>query len=90
MNLIPVFQTVTALPERLKQRVLGMFNLNDPRWGREEGKTPASSDESKPAVGPDESEPVNPPQRPKPQGANQGPPDLDELWRDFNLSLIHI
>ena len=87
MNLNPVLQTVTALPARLKQRALGMFNLNDPRWGREEDKTPASSDESKPAAGHDESAPVNPPQRPKPQGANQGPPDLDELWRDFNRKL---
>jgi len=87
MNLIPVLQTVTALPGRLKQRALGMFNLNDPRWGRDEGKTPASSDESKPTAGPDEAAPVNPPQRPKPQGANQGPPDLDELWRDFNRKL---
>ena len=87
MNLNPVLQTVTALPARLKQRALGMFNLNDPRWGREEDKTPASSDESKPAAGQDEAPPVNPPQRPKPQGANQGPPDLDELWRDFNRKL---
>ena len=87
MNLNPVLQTVTALPGRLKQRALGMFNLNDPRWGREEGKTPASSDESKPVSGQDEAAPANPPQRPKPQGANQGPPDLDELWRDFNRKL---
>ena len=87
MNLNPVLQTVTALPARLKQRALGMFNLNDPRWGREDDKTPASSDESKPAAGQDQAPPVNPPQRPKPQGANQGPPDLDELWRDFNRKL---
>ncbi len=87
MNLIPVLQTVTALPGRLKQRALGMFNLNDPRWGRDEDKTSASSDESKPNADPDEAKPVNPPQRPKPQGANQGPPDLDELWRDFNRKL---
>lgn len=87
MNLIPVLQTVTALPGRLKQRALGMFNLNDPRWGRDDDKTPLSSDESKPNAGPDEAPPVNPPQRPKPQGANQGPPDLDELWRDFNRKL---
>ena len=87
MNLNPVFQTVTALPGRLKQRALGMFNLNDPRWGRDDDKTPPSPDESKPGAGQDEPAPVNPPQRPKPQGANQGPPDLDELWRDFNRKL---
>jgi len=89
MNLNPVLQTVTALPARLKQRALGMFNLNDPRWGREEDKTPVSSpDDSKPAAGQDDNAPVNPPQqRPRQQGANQGPPDLDELWRDFNRKL---
>ncbi|MEZ7847043.1 MAG: FtsH protease activity modulator HflK [Polaromonas sp.] len=87
MNLNPVLQTVTALPARLKQRALGMFNLNDPRWGRDDDKTPASSDESKPAAGQDQAPPANPPQRPKPQSANQGPPDLDELWRDFNRKL---
>lgn len=87
MNLNPVLQTVTALPARLKQRALGMFNLNDPRWGRDEDKTSSSPDESKPAAGQDDLAPTNPPQRPKPQGANQGPPDLDELWRDFNRKL---
>ncbi len=25
--------------------------------------------------------------RPRGQGPNQGPPDLDELWRDFNRKL---
>jgi len=87
MNLNPVLQAVTSFPGRLRQRALGMFNLNDPRWGREEDKSPVTSDESKPAAGHEESSPVNPPQRPKPQGANQGPPDLDELWRDFNRKL---
>jgi membrane protease subunit HflK len=87
MNLIPVLQTVTALPARLKQRALGMFNLNDPRWGRDEDKSSASSEEPKPSAGQDEPAPVNPPQRPKPQGTNQGPPDLDELWREFNRKL---
>jgi len=87
MNLIPVLQTATALPGRLKQRVFGMFNLNDPRWGRDEDKSSATSDESKPSSGPDEEKHVNAPQRPKSQGSNQGPPDLDELWRDFNRKL---
>lgn len=66
-----------ALPGRIR----GMFNLNDPRWGRGEDKP--SGDASRP-----EGEP--------PQGGggggggrgpNQGPPDLDELWRDFNRRL---
>jgi membrane protease subunit HflK len=87
MNLNPVLQTITALPARLKQRALGMFNLNDPRWGRDDDKSPASNGEAKPESGQDEPPAAPAPQRPKPQGANQGPPDLDELWRDFNRKL---
>ncbi|MDR1968153.1 MAG: FtsH protease activity modulator HflK [Burkholderiaceae bacterium] len=62
-------------------RIRGMFNLNDPRWGR--GDEPSGQDDQRPA---DE-----PPRRPEPprggRGPNQGPPDLDELWRDFNRKL---
>jgi membrane protease subunit HflK len=50
----------------LRGRIRGMFNLNDPRWGRGEDKND---------------------QRPENKGPNQGPPDLDELWRDFNRKL---
>ncbi len=90
MNLNPVLQTLTTLPARLGQRARGMFNLNDPRWGRDEdNNTPP--DESKPEAGRDEPPPPRPqaPNRPQPQGQgpNQGPPDLDELWRDFNRKL---
>jgi membrane protease subunit HflK len=87
MNLNPVLQTMTALPGRLKQRVLGVFNLNDPRWGRDEDKSPASNEETKPDGGRDEAPPAQAPQRPRPKAAHQGPPDLDELWRDFNRKL---
>src|SRR5687767_16014702 len=61
----------------LKGRIRGMFNLNDPRWGR--------GDENKPPEGNSNNN------RPDPsgngRGPNQGPPDLDELWRDFNRKL---
>lgn len=57
-------------------RLLGVFNLNDPRWGR-------GDDESR-------DEPVSE-QRPDPRTRSQKPggqpPDLDELWRDFNKRL---
>ncbi len=56
------------LPARLR----GMFNLNDPRWGR--GDDNKASEGNRPEGGP-------------PKGPNQGPPDLDELWRDFNRKL---
>jgi len=90
MNLNPVLQTLTTLPARLRQRARGMFNLNDPRWGRDDDGKPAP-DDSKPEAGRDEPPPARPPtpNRPYPQGQgpNQGPPDLDELWRDFNRKL---
>jgi membrane protease subunit HflK len=52
----------------LRDRLRGMFNLNDPRWGRGEDKN-------------------NDRDRNDGKGPNQGPPDLDELWRDFNRKL---
>lgn len=87
MNLNPVLQTLTTLPGRLRQRAQGMFNLNDPRWGRDDDKA-SSDDGSKPPEAPrDDRQPQRPSNRPQGQGPNQGPPDLDELWRDFNRKL---
>jgi membrane protease subunit HflK len=83
MNLNPVLQTLTTLPGWLKQRAQGMFNLNDPRWGRDEDKSP--SGDARPEVSREDKQPPKPGNRP--QGPNQGPPDLDELWRDFNRKL---
>src|SRR3954466_13592102 len=54
-------------PSGPRGRFRGMFNLNDPRWGRGEDKNDGHRSEGK--------------------GPNQGPPDLDELWRDFNRKL---
>ena len=68
-----------ALPDRVR----GMFNLNDPRWGRGDD---GSGNGSKPEGDP----PNKPPQGSnggRDKGPNQGPPDLDELWRDFNRKL---
>lgn len=91
MNLNPVLQTLTTLPGRLRQRARGMFNLNDPRWGRDDDNK-ARPDDAKPEAGRDDvptPPPARPPapHRPQGQGPNQGPPDLDELWRDFNRKL---
>ena len=69
---------LAALPARIR----GMFNLNDPRWGRED-------DNARPQPGQDAPTPESS-QRPHqpPRGpAQAGPPDLDELWRDFNRKL---
>ena len=90
MILNPALRTLSSLPTRLKQRALGMFNLNDNRWGRD-GESPApdksAADDKQPGVEPDKPGATPPPPRPKPKGSNQGPPDLDELWRDFNKKL---
>lgn len=73
-------------------RVKGIFNLNDPRWGRGDDK-PSSSSEDKPVPGPDETPPSSGGRGNEGRGGgsgrgpNQGPPDLDELWRDFNRKL---
>ncbi len=69
----------------LAGRIRGMFNLNDPRWGR--GDDDKTQGDSKP----EEKRPDPPPPQNnnggRGQGPNQGPPDLDELWRDFNRKL---
>jgi len=59
-----------------------MFNLNDPRWGRDEGQ-------DRPQPEPEQDRPTGGGERPsqRPRGQHQGPPDLDELWRDFNRKL---
>ncbi len=85
MNLNPVMQTLATLPGRLKHRAQGMFNLNDSRWGRDEDKSPPG--EIKPDAPESDKPPARPANPPKGQGPNQGPPDLDELWRDFNRKL---
>src|SRR3954453_17645409 len=70
----------TALMSRLGR----MFNLNDPRWGRGGDEKPAEGQDPEPKK-PDNNN--RPPQGNGGRGPNQGPPDLDELWRDFNRKL---
>ncbi|OQW89364.1 MAG: HflK protein [Rhodoferax ferrireducens] len=79
---LPTF-SLALLPRRLQ----GMFNLNDPRWGRGDDK-PADNaggeaDKPEPSV----AEPPRNEERQPRGAATQGPPDLDELWRDFNRKL---
>jgi modulator of FtsH protease HflK len=72
----------------LWSRIKGMFNLNDPRWGRQddEAQRPSNNDNQPPRD--EEPQPWQQPNQQRPQGgSNQGPPDLDELWRDFNRKL---
>ena len=81
-------RTSAPRPTSWPARIRGMFNLNDPRWGR--GDEPAGQDEPRPddaSQRPSEPPRQSPSEPPRGRGPNQGPPDLDELWRDFNRRL---
>jgi membrane protease subunit HflK len=56
-----------------RQHAHAVFSINDPRWGRGDGDG-VKNDSKRPQ---DEKRPGN--------GKNgEGPPDLDEMWREFN------
>ncbi len=76
----------------LKARVQGMFNLNDGQWGRKDGSGDADGKTNGQGKDTANDRPSGDDQRQSPRGGpsgggNQGPPDLDELWRDFNRKL---
>jgi len=77
----------------LLTRIRGMFNLNDPRWGRSDDQAPPQAGEPNSPKDPSQDSGVSGqnPQGQSPQGQgrrpNAGPPDLDEIWRDFNRKL---
>jgi membrane protease subunit HflK len=53
-------------------------------WGRSGGQTPQSGDG---AGGQQPPSQPRPPREPRRDPSNDGPPDLDELWRNFNQKL---
>ena len=55
-------------------RARAIFSINDPRWGRSDGNGNAQR--------------PNDPNRPRSNG--DGPPDLDQMWRDFNRRLSRL
>ena len=57
------------------------MSLNDPQWGR--GSAPNGGDDGKDEPRREQEQKPQRPQRP----SGDGPPDLDELWRDFNRKL---
>lgn len=67
----------------LPERIRGMFNLNDPRWGR--GDDRGEADERPQPDRPSGDKPQG--GRGREQGSSGQPPDLDELWRDLNRKL---
>ncbi len=84
---------VVGLPQRLKLAMQGMFNLNDSKWGREGGEKPTGDGADLPPSSPQSDNQA--PRGNSGNGGNNGggnkpnggPPDLDELWRDFNKKL---
>ena len=62
-----------------------MFNLNDGRWGRGDDANPQNNGSTPPPEGP-QPPPADDGKRPRPSESN-GPPDLDELWRELNRKL---
>ncbi len=80
-----LFSTFQAAVSRWVRPV---WNLNDSRWGRSDpdaAKDPKDPKTDEPSAAP------SPPQEPRaaaprPASSN-GPPDLDELWRDFNKKI---
>jgi membrane protease subunit HflK len=67
-----------------------VLNLNDSRWGRDDDKaSPGTPGATPHGQQPGSQPPQQPPQQPdRPRNAAPaGPPDLDELWRDFNQKL---
>ena len=56
------------------RRMTKLLNLNDPGWGRGNAEDPQKPEPTR----------QEPPRRPNNQ---DGPPDLDQVWRDFNRKL---
>jgi membrane protease subunit HflK len=68
-----------------------LFNLNDSRWGRGDDNKPTEGSKGE-GVPPPENEPNKPPSdngssNGRKNAPGGGPPDLDELWKDFNRKL---
>ncbi|MEY2776906.1 MAG: FtsH protease modulator HflK [Pseudomonadota bacterium] len=63
-------------------RLFRLFSIGDPRWGRQ-------SDQNEPRQPEGDQPPRNEPPRNEPPRQRPGsePPDLDEVWRDFNRKL---
>ena len=87
-------QTLRPAATGLRGLLSRLFNLNDANWGRGEGNgdKPTSDQAEDQAASPNQ--PAHDNVQPIRGGSNgqrpnqqDGPPDLDELWRDFNQRL---
>jgi len=80
----------------MTRKFLDLFSVNDPGWGNshntgsKDAKDGQGSDQA-PKTDPDTNKPVETqPSNQPPATKPEGPPDLDELWRDFNDRLAGI
>ena len=67
----------------MMRKFLDLFSVNDPGWGNSHNSgskdaQDGQGNEQAPKVDPEQNKPPQQPAKP------DGPPDLDELWRDFN------
>jgi modulator of FtsH protease HflK len=60
-----------------RQHQPAVFSINDPRWGRGDGNG-VKNDTKRPQ------------DNRRPNGKDEGPPDLDEMWRDFNRRIAGV
>ncbi|CAH2792590.1 MAG: HflK protein [uncultured Caballeronia sp.] len=60
-----------------RQREHAVFSINDPRWGRGGGNG-VKNDTKRPQDGK------------RPNGKDEGPPDLDEMWCEFNRRITGV
>ena len=84
--------TLRTITQRgLFARLTRLFNLNGSDWGRADGDKPrpegADSQENGRPYNGDADRPRGGQSEPRRPNNNDGPPDLDELWRDFNQRL---
>jgi membrane protease subunit HflK len=80
----------------MTRKFLELFSVNDPEWGKgnptdgaKDGKGGSAGDQA-PAVEPTADKPVGAQPKDTSPVKPDGPPDLDELWRDFNDRLSGI
>ncbi len=75
-------QTIRQTLRKVGDYFAGFFSVNDPGWGNNP-QTPKGDKDPK-----EGGENANPNQQPEGnRRPNSGPPDLDDLWRDFNDKL---
>ena len=96
MDIHATASTPARIWSGIRARLPGVFNLNDGKWGRSDDAKPgeAAPADGSPAQPPSQApapspapSPAAPPANPRPGGSNQGPPDLEDLWRDWNNKL---